>query len=105
MVLESPFCSVASFSWKYGFPPFLVKNPFHTDHVLAQLEAPVVILHGRADDIVPIHHSRALVKLARNATLTELDTGHNDDALASDPSAWNAIDTALRTINALSTTP
>jgi pimeloyl-ACP methyl ester carboxylesterase len=38
----------------------------------------VLLLHGESDGIVPISHSRALAKVARDATLVEMAGGHND---------------------------
>ncbi len=44
---------------------------------LADVNTPVVLLHGTADNIVPINHSRYLAETLPNASLTESDgDGH-----------------------------
>jgi alpha-beta hydrolase superfamily lysophospholipase len=90
MVLESPFLSVASFAWSYGVPPALVTNPFRTDEALPRIDAPVLILHARGDEIVPISHGRELAT-AKGATLVELDGSHNS-GLSHQREYWLAID-------------
>jgi len=90
MVLESPFLSVASFAWSYGVPPMLVTNPFRTDEALPRIDAPVLILHARGDEIVPISHGRELAT-ANGATLVELDGSHNS-GLSHQREYWRAID-------------
>jgi alpha-beta hydrolase superfamily lysophospholipase len=90
MVLESPFLSVASFAWSYGVPPALVTNPFRTDEALPRIDAPVLILHARGDEIVPISHGRELAT-ASGATLVELDGSHNS-GLSHQREYWRAID-------------
>ena len=90
MVLESPFLSVASFAWSYGVPPVLVTNPFRTDEALPRVDAPVLILHARGDEIVPISHGRELAT-AKGATLVELDGSHNS-GLSFQLDYWRAID-------------
>jgi hypothetical protein len=90
LVLESPFLSVASFAWSYGVPPALVTNPFRTDEALPRIDAPVLILHARGDEIVPISHGRELAT-ASGATLVELDGSHNS-GLSHQREYWRAID-------------
>lgn len=78
LVLQSTFTSIASFSWGYGVPPTLVRHPFRTDRVLPTLhDVPILIMHGRADSIVPVEHGRRLHALAPHAEYYETDDGHN----------------------------
>lgn len=76
LILECTFTSVADFAWGYGVPPFLTRHPFHTDEVLPKLGVPIFISHGRADNIVPIAHGRALHALVPDSTYVELTCGH-----------------------------
>ncbi len=78
VVLVSTPVSVAGMAWRVGAPPFLVRNPFRTDTVLPQLDAPVLLLHGSRDREIPVRHSRRLHELARQSRLVEYDAGHND---------------------------
>jgi fermentation-respiration switch protein FrsA (DUF1100 family) len=94
LILESPFTSVASFAWHYGVPPIFLRSPFRTDEVIPKLSCLVLILAGRSDEIVPIEHGRKLQKLAKNATMVELDGSHNS-GLSEQKPYWDAIDALL----------
>lgn len=94
LVLESPFTSIAGYAWGYGVPPFIVTNPYRTDEVLPSIECPVLILHGRDDEIVPIAQGRALAALHPRATLVELDGSHNSGH-SRKSEYWRAIDGTL----------
>lgn len=91
VILESSFTSIASFARGKLVPGFLVRSPYRTDRVLAELECPVLILHGVDDTIIPVSHARANAKIARHATLVEMAGNHND--FPRDEAAyWKAID-------------
>jgi hypothetical protein len=91
VVMESPFRSVASFAWRYGVPPALVKNPFRSDEAVTKLACPVLILHSRQDEIVPYSHGEALAALNPLATLVPLEGSHNS-GLSMTRTYWDAID-------------
>ena len=78
LILESSFSSVAAFASGFGAPRFLVRDPFDSVAALKAFKAPVLILHGDRDDIVPPHHARALAAASNQATLKFLPCGHND---------------------------
>lgn len=94
LILESPFTSIASFAAGYGAPAFIVRNPFRTDHVLPDLACPILILHARDDEVVPITHARTLGTLQPRAVVVELDGSHNS-GLSADNAYWSAIDRLL----------
>jgi len=91
LILESPFASIASFAAGYGAPTFIVRNPFRTDQVLPDLACPILILHAREDEVVPIAHARTLGMLQPRAVVVELDGSHNS-GLSADDAYWRAID-------------
>jgi hypothetical protein len=92
--LEAPFTSVASFAPRYGVPPFIVRDPYRTDLVLPSLDCPVLILHARDDEIVPIAHGHALAALAPSRVrLVELDGTHNS-GISLSRDYWAAIEKA-----------
>jgi len=91
LILESPFTSIASFAAGYGAPAFIVRNPFRTDRVLPDLACPVLILHAREDEVVPIAHARTLGALQPRAVVVELDGSHNS-GISADAAYWSAID-------------
>jgi fermentation-respiration switch protein FrsA (DUF1100 family) len=91
LVLESSFTSAASFTWQLGAPPFLCRHPFHNDRVLKMLDRPVLLIHGRDDEIIPVAHARRLHEIARQSSLAILPGHHND--FPTDPDAyWAAVD-------------
>lgn len=94
LILQSTFTSIADMSWSFGVPPLVVKNPFHTDHVLKTLPTPVLLIHGTGDSIIPISHSRTLAKIGQQRTLIELPGNHNDFPVDPVP-FWSAIDAWL----------
>ena len=72
----------------------IVCDPYRTDRVLATLDTPVLILHARADTVVPISHGRALATLAAHATLVELDGDHNS-GISLTREYWDAVERAV----------
>lgn len=76
LVLESTFTSIASFAWGVGGVPWIVKHPFRTDEALRGYDRPVLIFHGREDDIIPVSHGRALAKMLPRAVYVETAGDH-----------------------------
>lgn len=97
MILESTFTSVAAMASGYLVPSFLVKNKFHVDRVVETLDAPLLLFHGRHDDIIPVKHGRKLRDLARRGTYVEYNCRHNDfPGEANEKAYWGEIATFLR---------
>ncbi len=68
----------------------ICRHPYRTDEVVARLGRPLLILHGRGDDIIPVAHGRRLHELAKGSTYVEMDAAHNDF-----PRDWNEYGRAL----------
>jgi hypothetical protein len=67
LVLEAPLSSVSDVAaHHYPWVPvrWLLKDRFEALARIAQVGAPVLIIHGEADDIVPIRYGRALFEAA-----------------------------------------
>ena len=94
IVLESPFTSTSAFAWRFGVPPFLVRDSYRTDRALADLGVPVVILSSHDDEIVPFAHAARLHGTIAGSMLVEL-TGSHNGALSAQPPYWEAIDRAI----------
>jgi uncharacterized protein len=78
LVLLSPFASLAMITRSMGAPGFLLRDRYDNQAALARSPRPVLIFHGRADDVIPHAHSQALLSVAPHATLHTLACRHND---------------------------
>lgn len=80
-VLVSPYASIVGlarerFPW---LPPQAVRYPLRTDEVIERIRGPVLLLHGRQDEIIPVSESRKLQALSPHVRLQEIEgAGHND---------------------------
>jgi uncharacterized protein len=82
-LLESPFTSAADIAAStYFFVPvrLLMKDQFRSDERIGRVTAPVLVLHGEHDDIVPIRFGERLYGLIRSPKrLARIPAaGHND---------------------------
>jgi hypothetical protein len=67
LILDAPFTSAADVgAAAYPFAPvrWLMKDQFHSERRICQVKAPVLVLHGERDTIVPIRFGEALFALA-----------------------------------------
>jgi fermentation-respiration switch protein FrsA (DUF1100 family) len=67
VILDAPFTSIADVgAAAYPFAPvrWLVKDSFHSDERIARIKAPLLVLHGEQDRIVPIAFGEKLFALA-----------------------------------------
>ena len=91
IILESTFSSVRALARRYGAPGFLVRDRFDNLEAVRRLQAPLLILHGSADQIIPVSHARALHAAQPASDLVLAPCGHNDC-----PRAWPVIARFLR---------
>ncbi|MEN0041227.1 MAG: alpha/beta fold hydrolase [Pseudomonadota bacterium] len=85
VVLEAPFDSVLALSQeRFGWLPVgpLLRHPFRSDLAIGDVEAPILILHGDRDRVVPIEAGRRLHAVAPTGTRFEVieGAGHNNVA-------------------------
>ena len=82
LILVSPFTSVVAMArQQYPYlPEWLVRYPLQTDQLIADISAPIIFVHGTADRLIPLEHSRRLQEQANTASkLLVIDrAGHND---------------------------
>lgn len=67
LILDAPFTSIADVgAAAYPFAPvrLLLKDSFHSDRRIGRVHAPVLMLHGERDSIVPIGLGERLFALA-----------------------------------------
>jgi uncharacterized protein len=83
IVLESPFTSAADVGARvYWFLPvrLLIKDPFRSDLRIAKVTAPLLVMHGEHDAVVPISLGQRLFALANEPKqfVRFADGNHND---------------------------
>ena len=78
LILMSTFTSVRSFSSRYLVPAFLVRDPFDNIDAVRTFPGPVLIIHGKHDEIIPINHGKSLYQVSPNARFLSYACGHND---------------------------
>ena len=78
LILMSTFTSARSFASKYLAPSFLVRDPFDNLAVVGAYPKPVLVIHGKYDEIIPFSHGNALYQAAPQGKLITYDSGHND---------------------------
>ncbi len=83
VILEAPFTSAAAVAaLHYWYLPvrFLMKDQFRSDQRIGKITAPVLILHGVHDQVVPYAMGERMFELtkARRHIVRFLDGGHED---------------------------
>jgi fermentation-respiration switch protein FrsA (DUF1100 family) len=94
VVLRSPFTSLADIgAMHYPFLPvrLLLRDRFPTAEHVAAVTAPVVVVVGDADEVVPAEQSRAVAAAAGSALVEVPAARHNDPELAYGPAVVDAV--------------
>jgi hypothetical protein len=83
VVLESPYTSIADVAASiYWFVPVraLIKDSFHSDRRIVGVRAPVLVVHGERDTVVPFRLGEQLYALIPGPKkfIRLRDAGHND---------------------------
>ncbi len=82
VILVSPFTSLEAMAKaQYPLLPLsLVRYPLRTSEIIGKIKAPVILVHGDRDSLIPIAQSEALLKLANGNSklLVIAGAGHND---------------------------
>jgi fermentation-respiration switch protein FrsA (DUF1100 family) len=83
LILESPYTSTVDVAAaQYWFLPvrFLMKDQFRSDLRITRVTAPVLIMHGDADGIIPIRYGQRLFSLVpgKKRMVRFPGGGHND---------------------------
>ena len=90
LILESAFTSIRPLAAKYLVPRWLVRDPFDNLRALRGYTGPLLVVHGTADDLVPVEHGRLLSAAVPGAEFHELPCGHNDC-----PPIWDLVQAFL----------
>ena len=103
LVLESPFRSVRTLlrdagAWLFYGLSVLGSYRFDQEGLIGRVEAPILIVHGTADEVVPFSHGRRLHEAARAPkTFAAIEGGgHNDLWARHAREVWGAAEAFLR---------
>ena len=82
LMLEAPYTSVLERGQeRFWWLPVaaLLRDTFPSRTYIARVDAPILILHGDDDTIIPLHHGQAMLEAANNPKHLEIvaDAGHN----------------------------
>ncbi|MFZ5572966.1 MAG: alpha/beta hydrolase [Thermodesulfobacteriota bacterium] len=78
MILMSAFTGVRAYTSKYLLPPFCIRDPFDNLTAVSKYSHPLLVVHGRNDQVVPYSHGRRLHQAAITAELITYESDHND---------------------------
>eukprot|EP01035_Chromulina_nebulosa_P037354 gene37354-50407_t len=81
VILDAPFSALVDVAAdRYWMFPvrWLLKDTFRSDRVVSKITAPILILHGRDDSVVPLRYGQRLSHLAgdRSSFVVVEDGGH-----------------------------
>lgn len=78
LILISSFTSTRPFATRYLAPGFLMRDPFDNLEAVRSYDNPILIMHGKFDEIIPYSHGKTLYKAAKNGKMITYSSGHND---------------------------
>ena len=78
MILMSTFTGTRSIAKKYLVPSFLVRDPFDNLSVIRRYSEPLLVIHGKIDEVIPYSHGKALYASAPHVKMITYACGHND---------------------------
>lgn len=90
LVLQSTFASAAAIAREQLVPGFVVRDRFDNAAMVGAMELPVLLMHGRTDEVISWAHAERIAEAREGLVITEIPCGHNDCA-----SAWPDIVSAL----------
>ncbi|MNL55175.1 Alpha/beta hydrolase family protein [compost metagenome] len=81
LILETPYTSLTDIvakSYPY-LPSFLLKYQMPSKEWIKGVKAPVMILHGTRDEVIPFSHAEELASLAKGSTFVPFEGGYHND--------------------------
>jgi pimeloyl-ACP methyl ester carboxylesterase len=79
LVLQAPFLTAFRVLTRVQLLPF---DRFRNDKKIISIHTPVLIIHGREDEVVPFRHGEALFRLANDPkTFVRINNAHHNDLL------------------------
>ncbi|MGD9289583.1 MAG: alpha/beta hydrolase, partial [Desulfobacterales bacterium] len=84
LILMSTFTGVRPLAKRFLVPRFLVRDPFDNLAVVRNYPGPILVIHGRHDEVIPFSHGTELYRASQRGKMIAYDAGHNDC-----PPDWN----------------
>jgi uncharacterized protein len=102
LILQSAFTSVRDMARLHYplIPPALVPDAYPSLRRIGRLRAPLLVLHGERDEIVPVMHADALLEAAAGPKRMQhfAGAGHNDLVVGAGPAWVQAISAWARAV-------
>jgi pimeloyl-ACP methyl ester carboxylesterase len=95
LVLQSTFASTMRMAREILAPGFLVRDRWDNARGVFEFGGPVLVMHGREDEVIGFAHAEAVVRARPGLAVTEIPCGHND-CLAAWPAITDTLTTFLR---------
>jgi fermentation-respiration switch protein FrsA (DUF1100 family) len=104
LVIESGFVSAFRVLTRVSLLPF---DRFHNLRHIRRLRAPVLVIHGEVDEVIPWSHGRRLFEAAHEpkTSLWVAGAHHNDVAFVAGPRYWSVLREFARTVAERAATP
>jgi pimeloyl-ACP methyl ester carboxylesterase len=77
LILMSTFTSVTAMARRFLMPGFLVQDPFDNLSAVSRLDIPILIVHGRQDNLIPWEHGQELHRAAPGSRFITYQADHN----------------------------
>jgi pimeloyl-ACP methyl ester carboxylesterase len=78
LILLSTFSSVRACASSFFVPSFLVLDPFDNLALVRSYTGPILVIHGRHDNLIPYKHGIELARAAKLGKMITYDCRHND---------------------------
>jgi pimeloyl-ACP methyl ester carboxylesterase len=78
LILESTFYRLEELFGRLLLPQFICRTSFRSHELLSEVRAPVLVIHGRNDWLIPISHGERLADAAAIAEFIDNDSGHTN---------------------------
>ena len=97
LILETPYLSIARltqgmYPW---IPLFALKYSLMSEEWIAKVQAPILILHGDQDDIIPFEHGKKLAALSSRSTFIQIPEGRHNNLSVYDL-YWSSLEIFFR---------
>ncbi len=76
LILDSTFPSLDIFASRYWAPAFVLRDHFDNLSSVSQFRGPVLVIHGRSDQLIPWQQAQRLAAAPTNATFLLRECGH-----------------------------